>query len=507
MENIHTDYQEVDSTATFRLSNGNELELVFPVSGSVVLYLGRESKQVARPAEFQVHYPIMVSVVPELGPLEHEEDIVLEETVRRGLATHRASRHFRNYWRYFPEGFEEFRADLQRSWPGADIEQPRLENPLDTKLTMFSREGVYLRELYWAGFGFQVWCQLLTHLNRAQGSTLLLIDEPETYLHPVLQRQILHLLRDTESDVFIATHSSDIVAEAEPNEILIIDRERKSARRAADLTGVQSALTHIGSGRNVVLTQLARTSSALLVEGDDFAILRAIARVLTLPGLATGALIAPMPLAGFPTVERLRSICEGIRESIGPRVFIAACFDRDNRCDDEVDLLLSEFAKWVDRAHILRQHEIENYLLAPDIVERALDRLSRAHHVARSSVPPANDLLMDATDSLRSEVVAARGAERSRYTRPAGVSVLTANRAAAAEVGAAWPQLNDRIGLVPGKELLSALNRMLQPLGFTLSSQSLLNSMKPSDIPHELSAFLKAVEARLTTPGTPRLGA
>jgi hypothetical protein len=85
--------------------------------------------------------------------------------------------------------------------------------------------------------------------------------------------------------------------------------------------------------------------------------------------------------------------------------------------------------------------------------------------------------------------------------------VLTANRAAAAEVGAAWPQLNDRIGLVPGKELLSALNRMLQPLGFTLSSQSLLNSMKPSDIPHELSAFLKAVEARLTTPGTPRLGA
>ena len=507
MENIHTDYQEVDSTVTFRLSNGNELELVFPVSGSAVLYLGRESKQVARPAEFQVHYPVVVSVVPELGPLEHEEDIVLEETVRRGLATHRASRHFRNYWRYFPEGFEEFRADLQRSWPGADIEQPRLENPLDTKLTMFSREGVYLRELYWAGFGFQVWCQLLTHLNRAQGSTLLLIDEPETYLHPVLQRQILHLLRNTESDVFIATHSSDIVAEAEPNEILIIDRERKSARRAADLTGVQSALTHIGSERNVVLTQLARTSSALLVEGDDFAILRAIARVLTLPGLATGALIAPMPLAGFPTIERLRSICEGIRESIGPRVFIAACFDRDNRCDDEVDVLLSEFAKWVDRAHILRQHEIENYLLAPDIVERAIDRLSRAHHVARSSVPPANDLLMDATDSLRSEVVAARGAERSRYTRPAGVSVLTANRAAAAEVGAAWPQLNDRIGLVPGKELLSALNRMLQPLGFTLSSQSLINSMKPSDIPHELSAFLKAVEARLTTPGTPRLGA
>ncbi len=165
-----------------------------------------------------MHYPVVVSVVPELGPLEHEEDVVLEDTVRRGLATHRASRHFRNYWRYYPDGFEDFRADLQRTWPGSDIEPPRLENPLDTKLTMFSCEGAYLRELYWAGFGFQVWCQLRTHLNRARGSTLLLVDEPETYLHPVLQREILYLLRETASDVLITTHSSEIVAEAEPNE-------------------------------------------------------------------------------------------------------------------------------------------------------------------------------------------------------------------------------------------------------------------------------------------------
>ena len=380
-----------------------------------------------------MHYPVVVSVVPELGPLEHEEDVVLEDTVRRGLATHRASRHFRNYWRYYPDGFEDFRADLQRTWPGSDIEPPRLENPLDTKLTMFSREGAYLRELYWAGFGFQVWCQLLTHLNRARGSTLLLVDEPETYLHPVLQREILYLLRETASDVLITTHSSEIVAEAEPNEILIIDPARRSARRAGDLTGVQNALTHIGSGRNVVLTQLARTASALLVEGDDFAVLRAIARILGLPGLATGASIAPMPLDGFPTVERLRAVSKA-RKAIGPKAFLAACFDRDNRCDEELDYLRAEFAKWTDHVHILRQHEIENYLLAPEVVDRAIIRLSRARHLSRGFVPPATELLLNATDSLRGEVIAARGAGRHRYLRPEGMSVLTANRDAAAAV-------------------------------------------------------------------------
>lgn len=503
MENIHTDYQDVDSTVTFRLTNSSELELVFPSDGGALLYPGRESKQVTRPTEFQLHYPIVVSVVPELGPLEHEEEIVTEETVRRGLTTHRASRHFRNYWRYYPEDFEAFRGDLQRSWPGTDIEAPRLENPLDTKLTMFSREGVYLRELYWAGFGFQVWCQLLTHIRRAQGSTMLLVDEPETYLHPNLQRQILHLLRDSQSDVFIATHSSEIVAEAEPNEIIVIDRSRKSARRAADLRGVQGALTHIGSARNVVMTQLARTSNALLVEGDDFAILRSVARTLKLPGLASGTSIAPMPLDGFPTTERLRSICEGIHESLGADVFVAACFDRDHRCDEEVESLQKSFAKYADLVFILGRHELENYLLSPQVVQRALTRLSTAQ--SGRSRPPlsASELLSKATESLRGEVVAGRGAELHRYVRPTGVSVLTANRSANAEVELRWAVLEDRISIVPGKELLSFVNRLLQPEGFALSTQALVNSMTASDVPHDLSSFLKKVEKRITSDTRP----
>ncbi len=59
------------------------------------------------------------------------------------------------------------------------------------------------------------------------------------------------------------------------------------------------------------------------------------------------------------------------------------------------------------------------------------------------------------------------------------------------------------MNLVPGKELLSALNRMLQPHGFTLSTQSLVNSMQPADIPRDLSGFLKGVEARIAAHGAP----
>jgi hypothetical protein len=46
-------------------------------------------------------------------------------------------------------------------------------------LTMFCLEGRMTREIYWVGFGFQIWCQLLTHLSRATENALVVVDEPE----------------------------------------------------------------------------------------------------------------------------------------------------------------------------------------------------------------------------------------------------------------------------------------------------------------------------------------
>jgi hypothetical protein len=432
---------------------------------------------------------------------------VLEETVRRNLNTHRASRHFRNFWWYYPDGFESCRNDLQQTWPGTDIEPPHREKPLDTKLTMFSKEGAYIRELYWAGLGFQVWCQLLTHIGRAEGSSLLLVDEPETYLHPNLQRQVLHLLRATRGDVFLATHSSEIVAEAESSEILIVDRTRKSARRAGDVAGVQAALQHIGSGRNLVLTQLARTSHALLVEGDDFTYVRAIARALNLPSIGGGLSMAPFPLEGFPTVERVRSIRDAIRETLGPDVYLAGMFDRDHRCDEEVDELRIAFRRHLDLALVLDRHEIENYFLSPSTVQLAVDRAWNDRGLA--SVPAnAEPLLRDATDELKAECIASRGAERYRFLRSNGVSVVAANRAAAVEVEARWSTLSGRISLVPGKELLSALNRRLQPQGVQLSIQSLGLALAIQHIDEsDVAMFMRTVERRFAPTGSRGKGA
>ena len=149
------------------------------------------------------------------------------------------------------------------------------------------------------------------------------------------------------------------------------------------------------------------------------AILSAIARAINLPRIATAATIAPFPLKGFPTSERLRSVCEGIRESMGRRAYIAACFDRDYRCDEELDELRAEFNRHVDKLLILRRHELESYLWSEPLLQRVIDRLAARRATRRTAIPGAREVLSQATGKLNPRLSPV--AERSAigiYDRP-----------------------------------------------------------------------------------------
>ena len=124
VENVHTDYENTDANVTFRLSNGNSLVLVFPSDGGCILVPDAQGRDCRTPGHFRNCFPIDIQVVPELGPLEDEETVLAEGTVRRGLATHRASRHFRNYWHWYPQGFSEFAELVSQTWPSMSIEPP-----------------------------------------------------------------------------------------------------------------------------------------------------------------------------------------------------------------------------------------------------------------------------------------------------------------------------------------------------------------------------------------------
>ena len=122
---------------------------------------------------------------------------------------------------------------------------------------------------------------------RAKGSSLVVVDEPEIYLHPDAQRQLLGIIRDIGAPAIIATHFSEIMAEAEPSDIVLIDKSKHSGERLKDVTSAQRSLDLVGSAQNITLTALARSRRVLFAEGDyDFKVLRRFARKFGLSELA-----------------------------------------------------------------------------------------------------------------------------------------------------------------------------------------------------------------------------
>ena len=154
LENVHFNYQALDSRIEFRYSTGGILTLFFPADGGMTCYWSVAGRPIRTPSSFRKHFPDKVQVVPILGPIEQDEPIVNDKTVKRAAGTHRASRHFRNYWFKNPDGFGSFRELIEQTWPGMSIAKPEMLNNLDPRLTMFVCEDRIDRELYWSGLGF-----------------------------------------------------------------------------------------------------------------------------------------------------------------------------------------------------------------------------------------------------------------------------------------------------------------------------------------------------------------
>ena len=257
LENVQTNYASELSVVTFVLSNRNKLHLTFPIEGGCVLIPETSGQIVTSTAVFKRLFPISLTVVPVLGPVENNEVRREKATVVDGLATHRASRHFRNFWHYFPEGFEQF-ATLVKA---IDLDGSGAANStwLPATWPCSLREDRVTRELYRAELGFRSGVSSLLIYRDRKESSLIVMDEPETFLHPDVQRHLLSVVRDVGADVVLATHSSEIMAKSDPSEIVLIDKQKRAGERLKDVVGVQKALDAVGSTQNITLTALARS--------------------------------------------------------------------------------------------------------------------------------------------------------------------------------------------------------------------------------------------------------
>lgn len=501
-ENVFYDYDDsVPASITFKVSNGNSLILYFPRQGVCNLICETIGRPVITTSTFQSQFNIHIGFVPILGPVDYEEQLYLKEAARLALLTQGAARNFRNIWYHYPDDFDEFRNLIISTWPGMDIEHPTVDYTHDKPLLrMFCPEERIPREIFWAGFGFQVWCQLLTYIVRARTSSLFIIDEPDIYLHADLQRQLIGILKELGPDILIATHSIEMISEADPGDLLIIDKKRRSAKRAKDLSQLQHIFEVLGSNINPILTQLAKTRRALYVEGNDYQIISKFASKLDFNRVANRTDYAVLPAHGFnPT--KVHSFTQGVEKTLGSKILTAVIFDRDYRSNEECARELNSLNKHTFFAHIHLRKELENFLLIAGPIARAIERRiaeqNKRTNSSNSFNEPVENLLRAITDNLYYDVSSQYLARNKPYiaANEPGLDDSTINKRLMQEFDSRWDNLEDRLLLVPGKEVVAKLNEYLQDnYGITITARMIVDSFQINEIPDEMVELINKLE-------------
>jgi len=500
-ENVFYNYDEDEAaTVTFELSNKHSLTLYFPERRTCYLIPRAEGKRCESPSDFRRLFDCSIGFVPVLGPVDHDEQLYNEEAARLALFNYRAARNFRNIWWHFPGPFEEFREAIKTTWPGMDVQKPELDTSGDKPLLrMFCPEERIDREIVWAGFGFQVWCQMLTHLIQSKAASIFLIDEPDIYLHSDLQRQLVGLLRGLGPDILIATHSTEIVTEAETNEIVLINKKKRSAKRISSQADVETVFRELGSNVNPILTQLAKTKKVLFVEGKDFQVLSRFARKLGAIDVANRSSFAVIPMEGFKP-ERARVLKEGIELTLGTSIKAAALLDRDYRSDAECAAIERETAKFCELSKIHKRKEIENFLLVPQALDCAIEqRISdRERRTGTRCATPrsAQEILEEFATAQRTYVMSRHIALWKRYAKKAGSTKheATLTEEAIAWFEAQWIKPDRVLALIPGKDALSTVNQEVQTCcSVSIASSGIISAMTADEIPTEMRRLVELI--------------
>ena len=362
------------------------------------------------------------------------------------------------------------------------------------------QKTVYLEKYSGAGFGFQVWCQMLTHLVQSSSSSIFLIDEPDIYLHSDLQRQLLSLLQDLGPDILIATHSTEIVSEAEANDIVLIDKGRRSAKRIRDPAELSEVFASLGSNLNPILTQLAKTRRVIFVEGKDFQILSKFARKLNLQEVGNRATFAVIPIDGF-SPDRVSTLKKGIEATLGRKIRAAVILDRDYRSDSECNAVKASCEEFCNLVVVHKCKEIESFLLVPAAIERASRKRveERARRLGGQStyLEECADKLNVFAEQKKSYVMSQYIAARWRFARRSnpGINEATTNQAALEEFEADWAKgLGRRLELIPAKKALSAVNEHLQEsYSVSVTYSGIINALRISEIPAEMRSLLRKI--------------
>lgn len=501
IENVCRNYADEDAEIEITHENGSKLRILLHHDRPLRASLLTTQRPPRTIRQFQTCFPLDIIVVPTLGPLDENELYVQDETVQRNQHTRLARRNFRNIWlRRSQEEFRQFTNLIAESWPGLDVQKPTHIGGMSNLLEMKYKEHRIPREVYWAGFGFQVWMQMITQLMRGGENSILVLDEPDVYLHADLQHKLLDYVNERFSQTFLATHSTELINEASPGDILSVESNKPSAKRISTETDFRHIYSYLGSSDNAEFARMARAKRVVFFEGKDRRLFKKLAKKASFDNLLSDPDTVYLQSGGFEQWRRVKDLNWTLESMFNMTVKIAAIFDRDYRSDEQIEEFLSTMNSETLRTKVLSRKEIENYGLERATLFRLISKRAHEREVSLTE-SDINEIINPIFESMKPHVSSQLAAKKLVYAKSSSphLDESTILSGAFADFESAWTDESERLKIIPGKDFISALSSALQSAcGISISPTQLINEMRLSEMAPDLTEMISDIDTFLT---------
>lgn len=132
-----------------------------------------------------------------------------------------------------------------------DVENDPFDNLLRCRITVGKGNKAAVVPLGALSDGTVKWMSLVARLLTSREA--LLLEEPENYLHPLMQKEIVRLLRESiasSSFMILSTHSETLLNAVRPEELIVVGYEKGGtrARRVSNSSEVEAEINRTGFG-------------------------------------------------------------------------------------------------------------------------------------------------------------------------------------------------------------------------------------------------------------------
>jgi hypothetical protein len=479
---------------TAKFDNGSSIELILGVEkgrGQVHAITrngrGRIAQTASEAAQAQIP---QIAILPQVAPVERTEQVLSPEYVQRNLSTSLAPRHFRNQINLLYQHYRDFRAIAEETWPGLRVDTfIGHGGNIGDELRLNVRNDDFVGEISWMGHGLQMWLQTIWFLARSRSARVVMLDEPDVYMHPDLQRRLIRFLKEKFPQIILTTHSVEMLAEVDPKEMLIIDRRQKCAAFADTMPTMQRAIDVLGATHNIQLSRLWGARKVILVEGEDMQILRRLYDLVFPDSLDSLATIPSFPIGGWGGWNYAVGSSMLLRNAGGEEISTYCILDSDYRTPREIESRQNDAKVKNVRLHVWHQKEIENYLVVPAAIRRTI--------ASSCSKPPTEQEIMselvDIAASCKNDIYDNFAESYNLEDRAKGSK--TANQKAREHLDPIWKSPSGFLHRVPGKAMLSRLSEWSKSqFGVSFGIATLLGNLRREDLSDEVIAVLTSIE-------------